>query len=150
RVQTIVARLTQKGLRDSTLVVFTSSCGAMLGRHGLWGAETFYDEVLRTPMLWSWPGKIPTHGVRPEATSSCDLLPSIAELLEIAPPAGNRCGRSYALLATGKPLPKKHPWRTTVFAELKGSAAARVHRYKLVEHPSAPGELYNLAADPLE
>src|SRR5436190_268360 len=101
-------------------------------------------------MLWSWPGRIPTHGVRPELVSSYDLLPTIAGLLNIDPPAGNRCGRSYALLVTGKPLPKKQPWRSTVFAYFRGSSAARVNRYKLVEHPSGPGELYNLAADPAE
>lgn len=152
-VQSVIAKLTQKDLRGSTLVIFTSSCGAMLSRHGLWGAgdasnpPNFFDESLGTPMLWSWPGQVPTHGVRPEMVSSYDLLPSVAGLLSIDPPAGNRCGRSYALLATGKPLPKKEPWRTTVFAELKGSAAARVQRYKLVEHPSAPGELYSYATD---
>jgi arylsulfatase A-like enzyme len=156
QVQSVISRLIQKNLRDPTLVIFTSSCGAMLSRHGLWGAgdastpPNFYDESLRTPMLWSWPGKVPTNGVRPELTSSYDVLPTIVELLSIAPPAGNSCGRSYALLATGKMLPKKQPWRTTVFAELKGSGAARVQRYKLVEHPSAPAELYNLTADPGE
>jgi arylsulfatase A-like enzyme len=152
-VQTIIAKLTQKNLRDSTLVIFTSSCGALLSHHGLWGAGeasnpvNFYDESIGTPMLWSWPGQVPTHGVRPEMVSSYDLLPSIAGMLSLDPPAGNRCGRSYALIARGKPLPKKEPWRTTVFAELKGSSAARVQRYKLVEHASAPSELYSLATD---
>jgi arylsulfatase A-like enzyme len=156
QVQSVIAKLTQKNLRDSSLVIFTSSCGALLSRHGLWGAgdattpPNFFEESIRTPMLWSWPGKVPTHGVRPELISSYDLLPSIADLLGIALPPGNRCGRSYALLATGKMLPKKQPWPATVFAELKGSSAARIQRYKLIEHPSAPGEMYNLTADPGE
>ncbi len=64
-------------------------------------------------------------------------------------PERNLCGRSYKLLATGKPLPKKQPWRFTVFGHYRNTEMARVERYKLVlrNGGKGPNELYDLAAD---
>jgi len=90
--------------------------------------------------------------VRPEVVSSYDFLPTIADLLSIPPPARNLCGRSYALLATGKPRPKKHPWRTSLCGHCQNTEMARMDRYKLVlrEQGKSAGELYDLKADPAE
>ena len=140
-------------LTDTTLVIFTSTSGALLGRHGLWDAgdasdpPNMYRESVETPLLWSWPGHVPAQATRPELVSSYDLLPALCELLSIAPPAGNLCGRSYALMATGRPLPKKQPWRSTVFSHLRNTGMARVERYKLVARDQGPGELYDLRTD---
>jgi hypothetical protein len=56
------------------------------------------------------------------------------------------------LLATGQPLPKKEPWKTTVFARYRNTAMARVERYKLIvrEDGKGPGELYDTRQDPKE
>ena len=61
-------------------------------------------------------------------------------------------GRSYLPLATGKPLPKKQPWRTTVLSHYQNTDMARDKRYKLVERDQGkgPGELYDLPVDPRE
>ncbi len=155
-VSAILARLTQRRLMDSTLVVFTSTCGALLGRHGLWdGAlasnpSNMYDEVVATPLVLSWPGRIPAQIVRTEMVSPYDFVPTLCDLLDVGVRGSNPCGRSYLLLATGKPLPKKQPWRTTVFGHLGNTDMARVERYKLVVHGQGAGELYDLVADPAE
>src|SRR5213082_1393855 len=60
-----------------------------------------------------------------EIVSAYDLVPTLADLLSIDPPSGNLCGRSYALLATGKPLPKTQRWQSTVFAHLGNTWMAR-------------------------
>jgi arylsulfatase A-like enzyme len=157
-VQTVLSKLAERKLVDQTLVVFAGTCGSLLGRHGLWDAglasdpPNMYDESVNTPLIWSWPGQVPAQAVRPEVVSSYDFLPTIADLLSIPPPARNLCGRSYALLATGKPLPKKQPWRTTVFGHCQNTEMARMDRYKLVlrEQGKSAGELYDLKADPAE
>lgn len=156
-VAALLAKLSQRGLRD-TLVVFTSTCGAMLGRHGLWSAgdagvsASFFDDVVNTPMIWHWPGHVGVQGIRPEMVSAYDLVPTLCELLGAPLPSRNLCGRSYAPLITGKPLPKKQPWRTTVFGECPAAAMAHDHRYKLVEREQGRGasEFYDLPADPRE
>jgi arylsulfatase A-like enzyme len=154
----VIARLYQRKLVDSTLVVLAGSCGALLGRHGLWDAGdasepvNMYREALTTPLIWSWPGRVPAQGVRPELVSTYDFLPAICELTGTALPARNLCGRSYLPLATGKPLPKKQPWRKTVFAHFRNTDMAGEDRYKLVERDGGkgPGELYDESVDPGE
>jgi arylsulfatase A-like enzyme len=156
-VGAVTAALFQRKLVDNTLLVFTSTCGALLGRHGLWAAgdasepPNMFEESVNTPMIWSWPGHVPAFGERPEVVGSSDFVPTLCELTGVEP-AANLSGRSYLLLATGKPLPKKEKWRTTTFGQLANTAMARADRYKLVERDGGkgPGELYDLVADPVE
>jgi arylsulfatase A-like enzyme len=157
-VAAILSALSRKGLLENTLVVLTASCGALLGRHGIWSAGAgsdpvnMYEEGVVTPMVWSWLGRVPAQAVRPEVVSTYDFVPTICDALDAPPPKGNLCGRSYLLLATGKPLPKREPWRTTVFGHYRNTDMARVERYKLIlrEGGQGPGELYDLRSDPVE
>lgn len=157
-VGALLSRLSQRRLLDSTLVIFTSTCGALLGRHGLWDAGrasdpvNMYEEVMATPLVWSWMGHVPAQSVRPELVSAYDLVPTLCDLTAAEPPARNLCGRSYLPLATGKPLPKKQPWHTTVFGYYRNTEMAREKRYKLVlrSQGKGPNELYDLTVDPRE
>jgi arylsulfatase A-like enzyme len=157
-VAALLARLSEKALLDRTLIVFTSTCGSLLGRHGLWDSApasdpaNMYEEVVATPLVWSWQGHVPPQLTRPELVSAYDLLPTLCDLTGAALPARNLCGRSYLPLATGKPLPKKQPWRTTVFSHYQNTDMARDKRYKLVlrDQGKGPGEVYDLNVDPRE
>ncbi len=155
-VGVLMARLASRGLLENTLIVFTGTCGNMATHHGLWGAgdasqpRNMYQETVATPLIWSWLGRVGANITRPEQVSSYDLAPTICEIVSSNLPGANLCGRSYLALATGKPLPKKQPWRTTVFASDHDTAMARVERYKLVERSPGAGELYDLVADPGE
>ena len=55
-------------------------------------------------------------------------------------------------MVTGKPLPKKQPWRTTVFAQYAGTDMARSDRYKVIvrNEGKGAGELYDDKVDPRE
>ena len=157
-VGALTARISQQQLLDRTLVLFTSTCGSLLGRHGLWGAGdasdpvNLYDESVRVPMIWSWPGHVPPQEARMETVSTYDFLPTLCDLVSAAVPDRNLCGSSYLPLATGKRLPKKRTWRSTVFASYRGAAMARTERYKLVlrEEGKGPNELFDLPGDPAE
>jgi arylsulfatase A-like enzyme len=154
----LVAKLTQKKLLDSTLIIFTSPCGSLFGRHGLWASGdasdpvNMYQEAVATPMVWSWLGHVVPLATRPEMVSAYDLVPTICDITPAQLPERNLCGRSYLALASGKPLPKKQPWRTTVFAQYGDTAMARSDRYKLVvrSEGKGPGELYYDRVDPRE
>jgi uncharacterized sulfatase len=157
-VGAITAALYQRKLVDQTLIVFTTTCGALLGRHGLWDAgdastpPNMFEESVNTPLIWSWPGHTPPGNERPETVGSYDLVPTLCDLAGVEPPSASLSGRSYLLLATGKPLPKKERWRTTVFSQLGNTGMARDDRYKLIERDGGkgPGELYDEVADPAE
>ena len=111
-----------------------------------------YDEVMKTPMFWSWPGHVPALATQVELVSAYDLLPTISDLLGIDAPAANLCGRSYKYMATGKRLPKKQSWRTTLFGHYKNAEMSRAERYKLIlrNDGKGPNELYDMVADPTE
>jgi choline-sulfatase len=151
--------LIQRGLFENTLVAFTSVTGQFLGRHGLWGSSyasnppNFFEESIRTPLILSWPGHFPTESLRPELVGLVDFVPTVCEALAVAPPSGrNLSGRSYLTIATGKPLPKGHPWTDLVLGELRAADMARDSRFKLVLRPEdqGPGEFYDLRNDPGE
>jgi arylsulfatase A-like enzyme len=157
QVNLSLAAIDQKGLLDNTLMVFSSTCGSLLGRHGLWDSGdasdpvNMFDEVVNTPLFWSWAGRVPALATQVELVSSYDLVPSICDALGIPAPAG-LCGRSYLLMATGKPLPKKQRWRSTVFGHYQNTDMARVERYKVVLRDGGKGanELYELNSDARE
>ncbi len=159
QVTALVAAIDKTGLRDDTLVVFTSATGLLAGRHGLWDAGhgsdpvNMYQEAIEAPLVWNWPGHIPVEAARPEVVNHYDLFPSLCEGTKAKPPA-NRvlCGRSYLLLATNKPLPKKQPWNNLAFGQLGNTEMVRDSRYKLVlrNNGAGPNELYDLRTDPRE
>ena len=157
QIPLLLAKLHDRGLRENTLIVFCAASGALLGRHGLWGdgassdPVNMYEEVVRVPMIWNWPGRVPVESVRNELVSFYDVVPSLCEAAGVAPPAG-AIGRSYATLAFGKRLPKKQPWRDLVFGQFDVARMARNSRYKLVlrNQGKGPNELYDLAVDPRE
>ena len=151
-------KLRARGLHDSTVVVFTSACGGLWGRHGLWDSSeasdppNMFEEAVATPIIWSWPGRIPAVAHRPELVSAFDLLPTFCDLLSLPVPQRNLCGRSYLPLLTIKPLPKKSPWRRSLCAALGNTGMAREDRYKFVSRNDGkgPNELYDLVVDPGE
>jgi arylsulfatase A-like enzyme len=159
QIPPLLAKLKQRNLWDNTLVVFTGDNGYLLGRHGLWSKGlasdpiNMYEEVMQTPMIWNWPGRIPVEAARPELVSFVDVLPSLCEAAAAPLPAGRKlCGRSYLPLALGQPLPKKRPWRNLVFGHFRNTEMACDPRFKLVlrNEGEGPNELYDLRADPRE
>lgn len=152
-----IAQIRQRGLVDNTLIVFTSTCGSLLGRHGLWASGdasipvNMFDEAIATPMLWSWTGRVPAIAMQVELISSYDFAPTICEALD-STPSDHLRGVSYLLMATGKPFPKKTRWRTTVCGAYKNTEMARVERYKWIQRNDGkgPNELYDLGQDPKE
>ena len=100
-VGAVLAAIGQRHLLDSTLVIFTSTCGALAGRHGLWDAAdasdppNMYQETTVTPMIWSWSGRVPTQLTRPELVSSTTCCPPSAK-----PPPFHRPSATCAAGAT--------------------------------------------------
>ncbi|HBY63671.1 MAG TPA: sulfatase, partial [Solibacterales bacterium] len=154
----LIRKLQDKKLWENTLVIFTGDNGYLHGRHGLWSKGlasdpiNMYDEVMQVPMIWSWPGRIPVEGVRPEMISFYDVMPTLCEAASVTPPARKLCGKSFLTPARGLPLPKKEVWPTTVFGHFRNTEMARDTRYKLVlrNEGEGPNELFDLKGDARE
>ena len=170
----ILATLDQSGLRDDTLVVFTTDHGIAFPR----AKATLYDPGIKTALLVRWPEALPAGRVHTELLSNVDLLPTLLEATGTRVP-DDLSGRSFLGLLTGR----GYEPRTEIFAEKNTSPddvkrCIRTERYKYIrnyddgpllqlptdieasltrrdmgdEHlaPRAPVELYDLDADPLE
>ena len=79
------------GLRENTLVVFSSDNGYSCGHHGFWhkGNGTFplnmYDNSVMVPAIFSQPGAIPAGAVSEAMVSQYDFLPTLLEYLHLPP-----------------------------------------------------------------
>jgi arylsulfatase A-like enzyme len=83
----ILEALTQSGMADETVVVFTSDHGDLLGAHGglIQKWCNAFDEATRVPLLIAGPGIEPGHGGIQVPTSHVDLIPTLLGLAGIDP-----------------------------------------------------------------
>jgi arylsulfatase A-like enzyme len=155
----VLDALRDAGLEDNTLVVFTSDHGDHDSAHKLEHKSILYQEALNIPFLMSLPGRIRAGAVDRKhfVSNGLDLLPTLCDYAGIEPPAG-RPGRSLRPLAEGKPV---ESWRTFVAAESQNGRMVRTERFKyclydsgahreqLTDLQNDPGEMKNLAEDPV-
>lgn len=79
-VGTILDTLEECGLRDNTIVVFTSDHGDMMGAHQLIAKDLMFQESVRVPWLIRLPGQ--TESIRVTGpVSHIDLVPTLLDLM---------------------------------------------------------------------
>ncbi len=84
----IVQAIDDAGLKDNTIVVFTSEHGDLVGTHGMLEMRTFYDHASKVPMLMRIPW-LADKGRRVGGNlSQIDLVPTLLELLGEPVPDG--------------------------------------------------------------
>lgn len=75
-----------EALAADTLVLFVSDHGESLGNHGYWGhGRHVYENSLRIPMAFVWPGKVPVRKIA-EPALIIDLAPTVLGLLGLPEP----------------------------------------------------------------
>jgi arylsulfatase A-like enzyme len=82
--------LDERGMRDDTLLIFTSDHGAMPGENGQQSAGSFrgqkntvFEGGHRVPFIARWPGRIPAGSVSDELICTADLYATLADLLDV-------------------------------------------------------------------
>jgi arylsulfatase A-like enzyme len=152
----LMGHLEARGMRDATLIVFMSDNGVLLGQHRmLQKGPMFYEELVRVPLIFHWPGVVPAGEQRSDLVSSLDLLPTFAELAG-APVPRDLAGRNIwpRVLGSGDPV------RDEIFFEYREKPATgerepmlgvATARHKYVRYlANGDEELYDLEADPHE
>ena len=148
----VLAALDGLGLRDETLVVYTSDHGEMAGALPLAGKLCFYDAAWRVPLVISDPS-LPAGEARgtmlPALASLVDLFPTVAEASGLPLPPG-RHGVSLLGLVRGEAAaPRDH-----VFGELhmRGATrpyyAVRTAEWHLARYEPGEAHLFDLRHDP--
>ncbi|MEX0760949.1 MAG: sulfatase-like hydrolase/transferase [Dehalococcoidia bacterium] len=175
RILDVLERL---GLRDNTIVVFTSDHGDFMGEHHMAvKGGVFYDCLTRVPLIVSWPGRVPQGEVDDSMVNTVDILPTLlrpqgldvprrmqgaplptvtdAEPREAAFSEYGAGGPPFTM-ADLEMLPEPHGYQTlidTLWArEAEGRRKmVRTRRWKYVHDPMGDlDELYDLSADPWE
>lgn len=71
--------LDSTGLKDNTLIIYTSDQGFWLGQNGWFDKRFMYEQSMRTPLLMRWPGKIKA-GARIDAmVQNIDITPTVLD-----------------------------------------------------------------------
>ncbi|TDJ69086.1 MAG: hypothetical protein E2O39_12295 [Planctomycetota bacterium] len=150
----ILAALERTGELDSTLVVFTSDNGQLLGEHGLRAKGLSYEPSIRVPLVMRYPPLVRA-GIRSdELVANIDVAPTLVAL------AGAEVPREWQG-ASLLPLfsPGEVEWRRQFLYVGPSFGSGRIIEGALVEtdwkyvrfQTRPPGEaLFDLARDPDE
>jgi arylsulfatase A-like enzyme len=76
----LIGCLRENGLEDDTIVVFASDHGDMLGSHHKWNKDRVFEEAIRVPIIYGWPGHIRQGVNRNQLTSLMDIMPTLLDL----------------------------------------------------------------------
>ncbi len=105
--------LDARGMLDNTIIAVVSDHGESLGEQGLFNHRyTLFDTDLHVPMMIRLPGGKGGGRHVQQPVGLIDLLPTLLDLLEVAPPAGAQ-GRSLVPLLSGRQVGQQE----TVFSE---------------------------------
>jgi len=146
QVGKVMKALEEEGLRDNTIVVFTSDHGYHLGEHDFWAKVSLRDESAGVPLIISVPGKKPA------------VCHSLTELLDLYPTLSNLCGLEIPKRMQGKDISPMlddptHRVRDAAFsvAPMRKGFLLREDRYAYIQYKedaSAGIELFDTKNDP--
>ncbi len=158
QVGRLVEELDREGLRENTIIVYTSDHGEMLGDHGIyWKGPYFYEPAIHVPLIINCPGTIVPQKYE-GMVELTDLAPSLLDAAELPKYAGMQ-GKSFGSVLTGG---EGNYTRNDVYCEYYNAmpwhqdnppqmTMLRNEKYKVAAvHGCNQGELYDLAKDPVE
>jgi arylsulfatase A-like enzyme len=156
----VLAKLDELGLRENTLVIFTSDNGGLSTSEG-WptsnlplrgGKGWMYEGGIREPLLVRWPAVVKAGSVVSTPVSSPDFFPTLLEAAGAKPQPGQVLdGASLVPLLDGGTLAERALfWHYPHYGNQGGAPSAAVRRgdWKLIEwQEEGRAELFNLAQD---
>ena len=152
----IIDKVESLGIREDTLIVFTSDNGFSCGHHGFWGKGngTFpinmYDSSVKVPFIASQPGTIPENKVCDALVSAYDFMPTLLNYVGIEDYEDeNLPGKSFAAALKG--LDFEQDDKIIVLDEYGPNRMIRNKEFKYIKrYPYGPDEMYDLINDPDE
>ncbi len=151
-------RLEAQGIRDSTLVIYTSDHGLNCGQHGIWGKGNgtlplnMVEESIRIPLIFNQPDRLYGHQHRLEFVDHLDVFQTLVNYAGITLPSrfeNSYPGRSFLpLLDNSVPI---SDWKDCQFGEYGNLRMVRTRTHKLIKrYPDGLAELFDLIRDPRE
>jgi choline-sulfatase len=152
QVGRLLSSLEEKGLLEETLIVFSSDHGNLMGEHGWFQKNVFYDTTCRVPMIMAGPG-IPAGETVQRLTEAVDTAPTLIRL------GGLQTQKQYAGMDLLRPgTPREHVTGET-FSRNRRRAWVRTREWSMdwniheegdpLSNPAEKdGKLNNLVDDP--
>ena len=129
--------LEQNGLRDNTIVVYTSDQGFYMGEHGWFDKRFMYEESFHTPLISSYPGHVKEGTECNQLVQNIDFAPTFLDLAGVKKPT-EMSGRSLRPLFKGTNV---KDWRKDLYYHyydyptyhlVRKHDGVRNERYKLI------------------
>ncbi len=172
----ILKYLDDQGLKNDTLIIFTSDNGFFLGEHGWSGKRFMYEPSLRIPFVLRYPGFVTPGIINDQMILNVDFAPTILDFAEVPVPE-HMHGKSLRTQLEGRrPMDWRHSMyyayyensrhlndieqnnlnnrSSTNFTSRRVGPhrGVRTNQYKLIEYYSEGNywELFDLEEDPDE
>ncbi len=155
QVGRVLDALESSGLSDSTRIIYTSDHGESMGRRGLWGKFTLYEESAAVPLIVAGPD-VPQGQSTCDPVSLVDCHPTILEALGVSLEAGDESageglpGRSLWSIAGGQELGRAAFSEYHAVGATTGSFMIRHGSYKYIHYVGQSPQLFDLEQDPQE
>jgi N-acetylglucosamine-6-sulfatase len=158
----VLQTLQDRGVLDSTLIIYMGDNGFAFGEHGLIDKRTAYEESMRVPMLMFCPELFRGGTVVTQVVANLDIAPTILTAAGVEVPTTMVGGNMITLArAQAGANAAAVPWRTELLYEYYWEAnfpqtptlfALRESRYKYIRAHGLwdSDELYDLETDPWE
>jgi N-acetylglucosamine-6-sulfatase len=152
----VLTALDEKGVLDSTLVLFMGDNGFCFGEHGLIDKRHAYEASMRIPFVAHCPERLPAGETCGRVVANIDVAPTFLHAAGLVAPE-QMDGRSFLDVAAGKDV----PWRDALlyeyywernFPQTPTMHALRTGRYKYIRYFGLwdTDELYDMQQDPHE
>ncbi|MEP4078594.1 sulfatase-like hydrolase/transferase [Haloferula sp.] len=153
----VLEYLDKNGLKDNTIVIYSSDQGFYLGEHGWYDKRWMFEESLAMPFIARWPGVIKPGSRSGTMIQNIDYAPTFLEIAGADIPKTVQ-GRSLlpVLKASGE---KPADWREGIYYFYSGERThavaahdgVRDERYKLMRFPGTDEwNLFDIEKDPQE
>jgi choline-sulfatase len=73
---------------DDWIIIYTSDHGEMLGQHGIWEKQKFFEASVRVPLIIRYPKRFKGDTVVDQNVNLCDLYATLCDLAGIPIPTG--------------------------------------------------------------
>jgi len=132
---------------DDWIIIYTSDHGEMLGEHGIWEKQKFFEASARVPLIIRYPKAFGQGRVVRENVNLCDLFATLCDLTDIPAPEGLD-SRSLVPLAKGD----ASGWDNETISQFRGTNL--MIKWGDIKYQyygeSMPEVLFDLAQDPSE
>jgi choline-sulfatase len=149
QVQALLDKLDDLGIRENTIIIYTSDHGDMLGEHGLWYKNCFYEASAGIPFIWSFPAQLPSEKTIDAPAMNMDIFPTLCDLCGINPP-GDLQGKSLLPLIKGT---EDGSQRIALSENYRGGdpgKMVRTDKWKYCYFVSGKEQLFDMQNDPVE